>query len=292
MADKPEANSFLERWSQRKAKSRQDELDNPVDEDVSALAETEADAGDEAEETTEETSEEQGLSDSELCERYELPHPEECTDPEELDGFFSRPLPDRLKQLAMRRMWRINPLFKFADEMVEYGENYTDAATVIPDMQTAYKVGKGYLDKILAEQKEKEQTEALELAAAEAEEQNSLSAKPDASQPDEQTLAESRDAQADNRPDKTTTPDDADTGEERPEDIAGENIGNNTGENTGGEEETGQHPDSSTALLRQETELIHHAEKLPQRPGETEELLPQNRPRPRRMVFTKKQENT
>ena len=283
MADKPEANSFLERWSQRKAKSRQDELDNPVDEDVSALAETEADAGEE----TEETSEEQGLSDSELCERYELPHPEECTDPEELDGFFSRPLPDRLKQLAMRRMWRINPLFKFADEMVEYGENYTDAATVIPDMQTAYKVGKGYLDKILAEQKEKEQTEALELAAAEAEEQNSLSAKPDASQPDEQTPAKSRDSQAENRPDKTTTPDDTDTGE---------NIGNNTGENTGnnadGAEETGQHPDSSAALLRQETELIHHAEKLPQRPGEAEELLPQNRPRPRRMVFTKKQENT
>ena len=283
MADKPEANSFLERWSQRKAKSRQDELDNSVDEDVSALAETEADAGEE----TEETSEEQALSDSELCERYELPHPEECTDPEELDGFFSRPLPDRLKQLAMRRMWRINPLFKFADEMVEYGENYTDAATVIPDMQTAYKVGKGYLDKILAEQKEKEQTEALELAAAEAEEQNSLSAKPDASQPDEVAPAKSRDAQAENRPDKTTTPDDAGTGE---------NISNNNGENAGnnaeGAEETGQHPDSSTALLRQETELIHHAEKLPQRPGEAEELLPQNRPRPRRMVFTKKQENT
>lgn len=283
MADKPEANSFLERWSQRKAKSRQDELDNSVDEDVSALAETEADAGEE----TEETSEEQALSDSELCERYELPHPEECTDPEELDGFFSRPLPDRLKQLAMRRMWRINPLFKFADEMVEYGENYTDAATVIPDMQTAYKVGKGYLDKILAEQKEKEQTEALELAAAEAEEQHSLSAKPDASQPDKVAPAKSRDAQAENRPDKTTTPDDAGTGE---------NISNNNGENAGnnaeGAEETGQHPDSSTALLRQETELIHHAEKLPQRPGEAEELLPQNRPRPRRMVFTKKQENT
>ena len=100
-----------------------------------------------------------------------------------------------------------------------------------------------------------------------------------ASQPDEDAPAESRDAQADNRPDKTTTPDDADTGE---------NIGNNTA----GAEETGQHPDSSAPLLRQETELIHHAEKLPQRPGEAEELLPQNRPRPRRMVFTKKQENT
>jgi hypothetical protein len=31
--------------------------------------------------------------------------------------------------------------------MVEYGENYTDAATVIDGMQTAYQVGKGYLQK-------------------------------------------------------------------------------------------------------------------------------------------------
>ena len=38
--------------------------------------------------------------------------------------------------------------------MVEYGEDFTDASSsVVPDMQTAYKVGKGYLDKILAEPK-------------------------------------------------------------------------------------------------------------------------------------------
>ena len=38
-------------------------------------------------------------------------------------------------------------MFRFADEMVEYGENYTDAATVIDGMTTAYQVGKGYLQK-------------------------------------------------------------------------------------------------------------------------------------------------
>ena len=49
--------------------------------------------------------------------------------------------------MALRRMWRLNPMFRFADEMVEYGENYTDAATVIDGMTTAYQVGKGYLQK-------------------------------------------------------------------------------------------------------------------------------------------------
>ena len=42
---------------------------------------------------------------------------------------------------------QLNPMFRFADEMVEYGENYTDAATVIDGMTTAYQVGKGYLQK-------------------------------------------------------------------------------------------------------------------------------------------------
>ena len=35
--------------------------------------------------------------------------------------------------------------------MVEYGEDYTDAATVVPDMKTAYQVGKGYFDKLFLE---------------------------------------------------------------------------------------------------------------------------------------------
>ena len=81
-------------------------------------------------------------------------HPDKCETPEQLDGYFSRPLPDRIRQLAMRRLWRINPLFRFADEMVEYGEDYTDAATVIPDMKTAYQVGKGYFDKLFLDKDE------------------------------------------------------------------------------------------------------------------------------------------
>ena len=51
--------------------------------------------------------------------------------------------------MAMRRLWRINPFFGFVDEMVEYGEGYTDAATVIDGMQTAYQAGKGYLKKAI-----------------------------------------------------------------------------------------------------------------------------------------------
>ncbi|MEC7706132.1 MAG: DUF3306 domain-containing protein, partial [Pseudomonadota bacterium] len=112
---------------------------------------------------TGETEEEAALSDEELCARYELPDPGSCTDSEQLDGFFDGQIPDRLRQLAMRRLWRLNPLFRFADEMVEYGEDFTDAATVIPNMQTAYKVGKGYMDKLLAEQEQADAETALSV---------------------------------------------------------------------------------------------------------------------------------
>ena len=140
--DKP----FLSRWSQRKGLSRSGNL--AEDTEISAEA-----APDEAQ-TVEESETEKALSDEALCEKYELVHPDKCETPEQLDSFFTRPLPDRLKQLAMRRMWRINPIFRFADEMVEYGEDFTDAATVIPDMATAYKVGKGYFDKLFVENDE------------------------------------------------------------------------------------------------------------------------------------------
>jgi hypothetical protein len=64
-----------------------------------------------------------------------------------LDRFFQGDMPERLRRMALRRVWRLNPLFRFADEMVEYGEDYTDAATVVDGLQTAYQVGKGYLQK-------------------------------------------------------------------------------------------------------------------------------------------------
>jgi len=96
-----------------------------------------------------ESEEDAGLDDEQLLEKYGLTNPEEIEDEAGLEAFMEKGLPDRLRQMALRRMWRLNPLFRFADEMVEYGENYTDAATVIDGMTTAYQVGKGYLQKTL-----------------------------------------------------------------------------------------------------------------------------------------------
>ena len=94
-----------------------------------------------------ESEEDAALSDEELLAKYEVENPETIEDEARLDSLLEGKLPDRIRQMALRRMWRLNPMFRFADEMVEYGENYTDAATVIDGMTTAYQVGKGYLQK-------------------------------------------------------------------------------------------------------------------------------------------------
>ena len=96
---------------------------------------------------TTESEEDAALDDDQLLQKYGLTNPEKIEDEAGLEAFMENGLPDRLRQMALRRMWRLNPLFRFADEMVEYGENYTDAATVIDGMTTAYQVGKGYLQK-------------------------------------------------------------------------------------------------------------------------------------------------
>ena len=94
-----------------------------------------------------ETDEDAALTDEELLAKYELDDPETIEDESRLDALLEGKFPDRIRQMALRRMWRLNPMFRFADEMVEYGENYTDAATVVDGMTTAYQVGKGYLQK-------------------------------------------------------------------------------------------------------------------------------------------------
>ncbi|MDA7561647.1 DUF3306 domain-containing protein [Alphaproteobacteria bacterium] len=139
---------FLSRWSARKSQIANGE---DVPDEVPAPEITE-DAGVEDEEDA-------ALTDAELLEKYDLPDPEAVTEESGLEQFLNgKGLPGRVRQMALRRLWRLNPLFGVVDDMVEYGEDYTDAATVIEGMKTAYTVGKGYKK----DDVEPEETESLE----------------------------------------------------------------------------------------------------------------------------------
>ncbi|MDA8535925.1 DUF3306 domain-containing protein [Alphaproteobacteria bacterium] len=139
---------FLSRWSARKTQIAKGE---DVPDEVPAPEIAEDDVVEDEEDAT--------LTDAELLEKYDLPDPEAVTEESGLEQFLNgKGLPGRVRQMALRRLWRLNPLFGVVDDMVEYGEDYTDAATVVEGMKTAYTVGKGYKK----DDVEPEEAEALE----------------------------------------------------------------------------------------------------------------------------------
>ena len=82
-------------------------------------------------------------TDAELCEDLGLPDPDTMQTGDDFSAFMSRAVPDRLRRRALRRLWRSNPVLANVDGLVDYGGDFTDSATVIENLQTAYQVGRG-----------------------------------------------------------------------------------------------------------------------------------------------------
>lgn len=131
---------FLQRWSRRKAEAAAQE-DEPALADGADAAEAGegldgADAGQE---------EDAELDDAALLEKHGLQDPETMSAGDDFSGFMKSGVPDRLRNRALRKLWLSNPTLANLDELVDYGEDFTDAATVVENLQTLYKVGRGLL---------------------------------------------------------------------------------------------------------------------------------------------------
>ncbi|WP_298358136.1 DUF3306 domain-containing protein [uncultured Litoreibacter sp.] len=118
-------------WSRRKAR-------------VQAEAEAEV-AAVEAQALADEHAELEELSDAEILATLELPDPDTLKMGDDFKAFMAQAVPDRIRRRALRTLWRSNPVLANVDMLVDYGEDFTDKATVIENMQTAYQVGKGML---------------------------------------------------------------------------------------------------------------------------------------------------
>ncbi|MEO1549332.1 MAG: DUF3306 domain-containing protein [Pseudomonadota bacterium] len=89
-------------------------------------------------------------SDEDILEELGLAEPETLQSAEDVREFIGSAVPQRLKTRALRTLWRLNPTLANLDGLVDYGEDFTDAATVVENLQTAYQVGKGMLAHIEA----------------------------------------------------------------------------------------------------------------------------------------------
>ncbi|MBQ0749676.1 MAG: DUF3306 domain-containing protein [Roseovarius sp.] len=118
-------------WSRRKARVEAEAREEARLEEERALAARDA----ELEEKT----------DAELCEELGLPDPDALQMGDDFRAFMDKAVPERLRRRALRRLWVSNPVLANLDGLVDYADDFTDAAMVVPDMKTTYQVGKGML---------------------------------------------------------------------------------------------------------------------------------------------------
>ncbi|WP_299725954.1 DUF3306 domain-containing protein [uncultured Tateyamaria sp.] len=111
---------------------------------VTAEAEAEKAAVD-ARALAEECSALEQKSDAEILVELNLPDPDALQMGDDFTAFMSKTVPDRIRRRALRTLWRSNPVLANVDMLVDYGEDFTDSATVVENLQTAYQVGKGML---------------------------------------------------------------------------------------------------------------------------------------------------
>lgn len=88
--------------------------------------------------------------DEEILAELGLPEPEAMERPEQVQDLLRAAVPQRLRARALRRLWRLNPVLANVDGLVDYGQDFTDAAMVVENLQTAYQVGKGMLSRFEA----------------------------------------------------------------------------------------------------------------------------------------------
>ena len=84
-------------------------------------------------------------TDEEILQELELPDPDTLGKGDDFTAFMKSAVPTRLRNRALRRLWLSDPTLANLDELLDYGDDFTDAATVVENMQTAYQVGKGWL---------------------------------------------------------------------------------------------------------------------------------------------------
>jgi hypothetical protein len=109
---------FLSRWSRQKVEAR----DAPLPQTEVLL---------EAEENTLNITVmpdtiEPALSQTEQDELVDaLPHIDELTDQSDFSAFLKKGVPEELKNLALRKLWRSNPIFANLDGLNDYDEDFT-----------------------------------------------------------------------------------------------------------------------------------------------------------------------
>ena len=137
-------------WSRRKAAVAAEEAQDAAEVQERARAETAAEL--------------EAKTDEEILEELGLPDPSTLKPGDDFAAFLNDAVPDRIKKVALRKLWTSNPILANVDGLLDYGEDFTDAAVGAGVVETTYQVGKGMLAHVqeMARQAEEAARKALE----------------------------------------------------------------------------------------------------------------------------------
>jgi hypothetical protein len=129
-------NTRLSRWSQRKLASRRGEVvaEPPTQSAPAPVREQEPDASEAAAPQGDDTP--------------ALPPVEELTADSDYTVFLGKNVPEAVKNAALRKLWRSDPVFANLDGLNNYCEDFNIVDTPITLAQTSYKIGRGLLDQV------------------------------------------------------------------------------------------------------------------------------------------------
>ena len=112
-------------------------------------------------------------SDEEILRELGLPDPDTLKPGDDIKGFMASAVPARLRNRVLRKLWVSNPVLANLDRLVDYDDDFTDAAMVPEFLNTAYKVGRGWLEddakEKSAEEPQREAPQAVEAGTPGAE---------------------------------------------------------------------------------------------------------------------------
>lgn len=145
-------------WSRRKAAVAAEEAQDSAEVQERARAETAAEL--------------EAKTDEEILDELGLPDPATLKPGDDFAAFLKDAVPDRIKKVALRKLWTSNPILANVDGLLDYGEDFTDAAVGAGVVETTYQVGKGMLAHVqeMARQAEEAARKALESDEEEANE--------------------------------------------------------------------------------------------------------------------------
>ena len=106
-------------------------------------------------------------TDEEVLKELGLPDPDTLEPGDDFKVFMKEVVPERLRRRALKKLWLSNPLLANVDGLVDYGEDFTDAAVGAGFVETTYQVGKGmlkHIEELALKEQEKQNDKPPEVA--------------------------------------------------------------------------------------------------------------------------------